>query len=385
MVRRVAEEDEGSMDSLLDTMMNVVGILIIVLVVTQMGVGDAVKRIGETIAVDPQMLDEAKKKLAELEQLRQRLEAALLNVAPVDDQDYDQRLEELREQIRKRQQQLDQLLVQRKTEEDALAKAQQRAVAVAKQMEEDQGTREKLQADITEAQDQEARLKAMLADTEPRGQLPPVQITLPNPRPAPEGARQFTFICKNNKLYPLNLDKFRAEGQQVGVRVVQTERLELYLPLSPEQKILYVKDADRFVREFNKRPLRDQYFRAELEAAGSTPRLVFHPIEGGGEDERSVTGVRSRFRQQLQSVDRQKYFILFYVCADSFDIYVTARRVMSEIGLQAGWDPQSANWVYRASLGGSIRFGPPPKPQPITKPKTPPGPQPKPKPANVID
>jgi hypothetical protein len=383
MGRRQAEEDEGSMDSLLDTMMNVVGILIIVLVVTQMGVGDAVKRIGETANVDPQTLADAEEKLAELQRLRARLEAALLNVAPDEGQDYEQRLAELREQISRRQQQLDQLLVQQKSEDEERKKAQASAAAITKQMEEDRETREKLQEDITAAQEQQARLKAMLADTEPRGQLPPVQITLPNPRPAPEGARQFTFVCKYNKLYPVNLDKFRADGQRLGVRVIQTERLELYLPVTKEQKILYVKDEDRFIREFNKRPLRDQYFETELEAAGAYPRLIFHPIEGSGEDERSLTGARSRFRQQLQSVDRQKYYLRFYVCADSFDIYVAARRVISEIGLQAGWDPQSTDWEYRASLGGSIRFGPPPKPQP--KPKTPPGPQPKPKPANVID
>ena len=40
--RKTAENDDaGAMDSLLDTMTNVVGILVIVLVVVQLGVGDA--------------------------------------------------------------------------------------------------------------------------------------------------------------------------------------------------------------------------------------------------------------------------------------------------------------------------------------------------------
>jgi hypothetical protein len=387
MARRKPDEDDGNLDSLLDTVMNVVGILIIVLVVTQLGVGDAVKRIGETVAVDPQTLAAAQKKLAELEQLRNRLQASLVNVAPVEDQDYDQQLEELRQQIQRRQQQLDQLLVQQQLEQEQQSRAQQQAAAVAKQMQEDQAAREELQQEITQAQEKEAQLKAMLANTEPRGQLPPVEITLPNPRPAPEGAQQVTIVCKNNELYPINQDGFRAEAQQVGLRVIQTERLQLHLPLGENQKILYLQDPERFVREFNKRPLRDRYVRVELEAAGANPRLVFYPIEGGGEDEQSVTGVRSRFRQQLQSLDGQQYYLRFYVCADSFDIYVTARRVMSELGLLAGWEPQPVDWLYRANLGGPIRLGPPPKPQP--PPKTPPGPQPepppKPKPANVID
>ena len=45
MRRKNGNDDEGAMDSLLDTMTNVVGILVIVLVVTQLGVGDAVSRI----------------------------------------------------------------------------------------------------------------------------------------------------------------------------------------------------------------------------------------------------------------------------------------------------------------------------------------------------
>jgi hypothetical protein len=78
------------------------------------------------------------------------------------------------------------------------------------------------------------------------------------------------------------------------------------------------------------------------------------------------------------------FYIRFYVCADSFDIYVTTRRIVSDMGLLAGWDPQGATWRYTTHMGGSMRLGPLPKPAP--KPKTPPGPAPKPKkPANVID
>ena len=45
MRRRKKSSSGASLDSLLDTMTNVVGILVILLVVTQLGVSDAVKRI----------------------------------------------------------------------------------------------------------------------------------------------------------------------------------------------------------------------------------------------------------------------------------------------------------------------------------------------------
>jgi hypothetical protein len=62
MRRRSSDESEGGLDSLLDTMTNVVGILVIVLVVTQLGVGDAVRRITDAIQIDARQLAEAEKK-----------------------------------------------------------------------------------------------------------------------------------------------------------------------------------------------------------------------------------------------------------------------------------------------------------------------------------
>ena len=45
MRKKRIEEEDVSLDSLLDTMTNVVAILVILLIVTQLGVSDAVKRI----------------------------------------------------------------------------------------------------------------------------------------------------------------------------------------------------------------------------------------------------------------------------------------------------------------------------------------------------
>ena len=35
--------------------------------------------------------------------------------------------------------------------------------------------------------------------------------------------------------------------------------------------------------------------------------------------------------------DKQRFYIRFYVRTDSFDIYVTTRRIVSDKGLMAGW------------------------------------------------
>ena len=65
-MRRRKSSSQGSLDSLLDTMTNVVGILVILLTVTQLGVGDAVQRIrGDIAEVSIEDLESAKQKVAD--------------------------------------------------------------------------------------------------------------------------------------------------------------------------------------------------------------------------------------------------------------------------------------------------------------------------------
>jgi len=379
-MRRAPVEDDENMDSLLDTLMNVVGILIIVLVVTQLGVGEAVKRIGETMAVDPAMLQRTEEELAASNRQRDKLDALAQDLQQVDEGQIAGRLEELLRKNAERQKEVDQQTAELKAKQE---KAAENAQLLA-EIEENKELLDKLRKEILASQEEEARLNALLDKTRPRRELPAIKVNLPNPRPAPPGAEQILFVCSNNKLYPLNAVPFQLKGRELGLNVIQSQRLEFYLPISESQKIFYLKDPKAFLRVFNENSPTDRYFRTELVAAGGTPRLVFHPLENAGETDRSIKRASSRFRKQLNAVDASSYYIRFQVCADSFDVYATARPIISRIGLLAGWEPQAADWHYTVNLGGTIRFGPPPQPQP--KPTKPP-PQPaKPKkPVNVID
>ena len=73
-MKRKKKESGASLDSLLDTLTNVVGILVILLSVTQLGVGEAVQKIAESDAVRPEAYDEALKLLDELMKKRVELE-----------------------------------------------------------------------------------------------------------------------------------------------------------------------------------------------------------------------------------------------------------------------------------------------------------------------
>jgi hypothetical protein len=371
------------MDSLLDTMMNVVGILILVLVVTQLGVGDAVKRITETANIDPQVLEDQKKELASIKDERDTLLAAMVESAFVteDAEQQKAKLEKLRRQIAEQEELLAQLEQKRKEEEAKLAEIKLNmaaAVAAKKKIEENKQEREQLKSELSETLKEIARLEAVLADTPPPPVNPPKVIKLPNPRPPPEGAEQWMFLCSENKVYPLPtgsvLEQIRKASQARALQVALKER-RTFNPMTGE-------GTDRFLQEFNKNPWKNEYFEAKLANYDSYPRLVFHPLPNGGEEEKVVRAARSKFQRELGMVNANKYFIRFYVCTDSFDIYVTTRRIVTDKGLMAGWEPQYKGWKYVTSLGGNLQFGPRPKPAP--PPKTPPKPRPKPS-RNIID
>ena len=79
MARRRRRDREGNYDSVLDTMTNVVGILVIVVAVTQMSVGDAVRtsvRDREALPeVSPETLEAMRARAGELETTLARLRA----------------------------------------------------------------------------------------------------------------------------------------------------------------------------------------------------------------------------------------------------------------------------------------------------------------------
>jgi len=370
------DDDGGGLDSLLDTMTNVVGILVMVLIATQLGVKDAVKRIAVDKKVSAESLEAAREKLQITRKQRKDIESQLATLKPVDDSQIEVQVADLR---RKMEETRDTLAV----EEDIsnrfairIDEDKKKAAAAKKKMEDAKAAAErqkKLSEELTRSLAEESKIKAMLDDTPVQSAPPPKIVTLPDPRPAPAGVKPVYFLCTNNRVYPLAADDWRATIRKKAEYVVSAKRLD--------GGSLVGVNKERFFKEFKKinRSIRDEFFEIELYASGISPRLKFIPREEAGASEEEVANPRSRFQRILKSVDRSKYYARFIVLPDSFEVYMTAREVVSRYGMLAGWDPQPATYEYTTWLGGSTRFGPKPKPNP-NAPKPPPS-----KPANVID
>ena len=374
---RIENEDDG-LGSLLDTMTNVVGILVLVLIATQLGVKDAVDRISKSELVTPEALEEARETLKLTTQQRDILQTQLQDSRVTDGQTVQVKLQDLRRKRDATQQNLqqeqgivNQFAVKVDQEKKKAASANKTIADSLKAKE--QYTQ--LSKEVTRALEEEAKLKALLSKT-PVQRAPPAKIvTLPDPRPAPKGVQPLYFLCSQNRVFPIADD---------DVRTVARKRAEFIV----KGKGLFGGPAvgvnkEQLLSEFSKvaHAVSNDFFKVELYASGIYPRLRFTPRDKSGASLREIRTPRSRFHKLLNGVDPRKYYARFVVLPDSYEVYLAARKVMNQKGVLAGWDPQKDDWQFTTHLGGSVLFGPkppPPKPNP-NPPKT------TPKPQNVID
>ena len=376
---RIENEDDG-LGSLLDTMTNVVGILVLVLIATQLGVKDAVDRISKSELVTPEALEEARETLKLTTQQRDILQTQLQDSRLTDGQTVQVKLQDLRRKRDAAQQNLqqeqgivNQFAVKVDQEKKKAASANKTIADSLKAKE--QYTQ--LSKEVTRALEEEAKLKALLSKT-PVQRTPPAKIvTLPDPRPAPKGVQPLYFLCSQNRVFPIADDDVRTVARKRAEFIVKAKGLFG----GPTVGV----NKEQLLSEFSKvaHAVSTDFFKVELYAEGIYPRLRFTPRDKSGASLREIRTPRSRFHKILSGVDPRKYYALFVVLPDSYEVYLAARKVMNQKGVLAGWDPQPDTWQFTTHLGGSVLFGPkppPPKPNPNPNP-----PKTTPKPKNVID
>ncbi|MEW4563769.1 hypothetical protein AB1K70_14640 [Bremerella sp. JC770] len=369
--RRIGEEEEG-MDSLLDTMFNVVGILIIVLVVVQLGMQESVKQIANSMQIDPLALEKLIKDLEEAQKDKLKVEKELKDLNP-DEQDLEMLIQRLQSESTAK----DAILKSQQGELQKAIIAQKDAMEMAKKADENKEKREKLSSELNSALEEIAKLEATLDDTPERAQMAAKVVTLPDPRPAPEGIKEAAFLLTGNQVYPI-IDETARDSAKKRSEYMAERGVRKYVK-DPKQGI----DAEKFVEDFNERPMSDDWFRMEMYASGRSPRLRFTPKEDAGFKIAEIQSPRSRFRRLLSTVDPSKFYFKFIVMPDSYEAYVETRHVTDQMGYLAGWTPVDANWQYTTWVGGKVKFGPEPPPPDPNAPKPPPKPAgPKP---NVLD
>jgi hypothetical protein len=361
-------------------MTNVVGILVILLTVTQLGVGDAVKRISSGDQVDPEALAEAKQELLKLELVKNELIQRLKSLVYEKGVDIAAELQRIKRELADAKANVAALADNRAERVQAAELDARRLLEEAQRVLEEQKKKEdELTAKITAGNTEIARLRAQLEDTPIEGPPPPKVVHLPNPRPAPEGAKPVTVLCREGRVLHIDAENLQERAQKLANFIVSRKKLDRDPAAGIDGKIL--------AEEFNRTStIRDRDFDVTLEVRGRTPMLVLKRREGAGETLEQLQRSGSQYQRDIGRLPPDKFYLQFLVWPDSFETYLQARKIASDRGLPAGWNATTMQGEYAIPLGGDIRCGPPPKPQP--KPATPspaPAQPPKKPPVDVVD
>jgi len=364
MARRNDDSGGLSLDSLMDTLTNVVGILVIILLFTVVNAADAVKRIkGFVDEISDKHFAEAVahsqevKKL--LEQHRQEWE----------------KLDELvpAEQISlKRQQELLELL---KQDLQKLSEANVNIDEVKKQVEQRRESVKKAEDDIAVKEKEIASLKARLAEKPAKGPDQDAKIVnLPDPREAPQGAKALVFICRRGRIV------------HVDIPGLQAKALDALKGASRAVVRQNAIDCERLADIFQKKYVGDRNCQLKIRVGGDAkPYLSVEPRSDAGDKTETVGKRRnSQFQELIRGLDPAKVYLDFRVYSDSFDTYLEARNAAARQGILAGWAPYAPTSEYWIPFGAELKMtclGKQPTP-PAAKPddaKRPPAP------ADVVD
>lgn len=368
MARRAKKSDGMNLDSLMDALTNVVGILVIVLVLTSLDVSSAVKRIKQVRPEDFGISE------AELTKTQEQVDASQAEVAAQTQNLADLNLLAVQTELDEKQRQIDRIKnLQVPDPDDSSDEEKLRDL-----IEERKQKSKQLEEQLAQAQNELQKLKGMLDDA-PVVSAPPSKIVkVPNPRSAPKGIQPIYFVCRDGRVLLFLPGKLKERAEK---------RLQFLLrPLQNKAGPNGEIDCNALVEGFNRSKINDANYRVQLTVQNFNLYLQY-TYQGGGETTDKLAARSSKYQAALRKIDPQKYYCSFLVWPDSFDAYVEARRVCDEYDLLAGWTPHHKTYEWRTGLAIKVACEgkpkpPPPKPRPPGEPAPPP---PKPLPNDQID
>ncbi|MEO6786809.1 MAG: hypothetical protein ABI318_11810 [Chthoniobacteraceae bacterium] len=342
MARRKHHEEELPFVALMDTMTNVVGVLIIVLVMIGIGLARSVNKV-----------------LSELPPVTAEQHASLKKIVENSTPKHDPKT--VLEEIAKLQQDAKKADEQLKTM-DVTKDAQKVKIVdlddLKKQIAERQKQRDARKADLDKLLAEVDRLKALLDKTPvfaPKPAGPATVVKMPNPRPMPANADIQHFLIAGGRITFINGD----EIEKLVEQEIRNNETALVLsretvkgadgkPLtvkdklgrvSQQRKVIY--DAKKLAEHFSKPRLNVRGYRVEVVPAPTSPRIPIRitPASDGGETIEQAKMLTSNFQRLLRQFKANpRTVVWFHVFKDSLPTYLEARELVDQAGLAAGWE-----------------------------------------------
>lgn len=314
-MKRALRQQEQNLDPLLDTMANVVGILVMLVAVSQLPLAGAVDRIrlaGAGREVSQQAVERLERQHAELEET---LAAAGERLAELESSGHPGLL--LPEAVPL----LDELTALPERSELRGLGSRELQVRVDADRAELERSRERVERSRRRA----TQLALLLRDlpAEPRPKI----ARLPDPRPPPAGSRPLSFLCRHGRIVPVDVDQMRVQLRR-GIAAALGERR----PLQWEDRMwaanLFEKlDIGHAGLHWVLREERGSTLFADLR--------VRDPEQGESLTELRLGG--PEYTAQLRKQSPQEHYARYFVWPDSFDVYLEARYLAESQGYPVSW------------------------------------------------
>lgn len=318
MAKRKSEEGGLNLDSLMDTVTNVVGVLMIVLIAISLNIANTVNKIlSELPPATIEMLEQIKTRIADN--------------TPREDPT------KVEEETKKLEQDLEKIVEELKTLDLTAEKQQVKLMdldELRKKLEDTKKERDVTKTKTEELLAQIDKLKALL-DTTPVYTPPPATVVrMPNPRPMPENAVQHLLLVANNRVHYLNDQAFL----KLAVDELQKVERTLQHPTSTPDKPVFdhQKSADHLT---NRRiATRELKLTPDPVPTAARLRVKLEPLPEGGETAEQMKNPASNYQRMLRKLKSDPQSVIsFLVYRDSVETYLTARDVADTIGVPTTW------------------------------------------------
>ena len=329
-----------SLNGLLDTMTNVIGVLILMLLASSLTVHQVARTIEKksTLINKPKtdQISEARLEGARLEKSLAELQSLVMDLESARPSNEDANsLAEAQKSIanRLRDTQLasytpDSIQANLRTAEQRLASMQ---AAVA------------LQSEILAQYRASHLVRAPGVAPKPKTRI----ARVPDPIPPPANSQPVTFLCRYGHVAAYNESKLETLLKQGYAAAIGQEGAQGLPPVELYQKV---------EAYFAATPIGQDGFRWQVHAEYDTDAQSAKSFiqlranlkwtdSGLGEGLEKIEVTNSAYRQELQGLSLKTNYLRFLVWPDSFAEYVVAREIADASGWSSGWQPQDVDGI----------------------------------------
>ena len=334
--------------ALMDTMTNVVGVLIIVLVMVGISLANSVRKV---------LSDLPPVSVEEHATLQKEVEAATPKHDPTK---VDAEIAKLEVDVKKSAEQLATMDVTKDQQNIKVIDLD----ALTKQLAEKKKERDEKKAAMDALLAQLAKLKAQL-DTTPVYQPPPaVVVKMPNPRALPEKAVIQRFLIAGGRIIYTNDEDFsrliEQELRKNEATLTQIREMvkgpdgkpvmvaDKFGRPTPQRKVVY--DSKKVADFFARQRLGTREMKLEVTLNPATPLipLKLTPTPDAGETIAQAKTPASNYQTALRKFKADSRTVVwFYVYRDSIETYLAARELADQFGVPAGWELYGTNYYVR--------------------------------------